>query len=101
MHADHQSVMENDPSFSKPSLYPHWSMIMLRPLLFGAILYTTTACSAIENHLGQAAEPGNSTEIIVEIPKGTTAGSLGSILAKAGVIDSADNFKNYIRLTTF
>ena len=74
-------------------------MIMLRSLLFGAILYTTSACSAIEDHLGAAAEPGNSTEIIVEIPKGTTAGSLGSILAKAGVIDSADNFKNYIRLT--
>ena len=72
---------------------------MLRSLLFGAILYTTSACSAIEDHLGAAAEPGNSTEIIVEIPKGTTAGSLGSILAKAGVIDSADNFKNYIRLT--
>ena len=72
---------------------------MLRSLLFGVILYTTSACSAIEDHLGSAAEPGNSTEIIVEIPKGTTAGSLGSILAKAGVIDSADNFKNYIRLT--
>ena len=42
---------------------------MLRSLLFGAILYTTSACSAIEDHLGAAAEPGNSTEIIVEIPK--------------------------------
>ncbi len=72
---------------------------MLRSLVLGTLLYVTTACSAVEDHLKQAADPSDTTEIIIEVPKGTTAGSLGSLLAKAKVIDSADNFKNYIRLT--
>ena len=72
---------------------------MLRSFVFGLVLYTSQACSAIEDHLGKASNPKDTNEIIIEIPKGTTAGSLGTILAKANVIDSADNFKNYIRLS--
>ena len=72
---------------------------MLRSFLFGLVLYTSQACSAIEDHLSKSSDPTNTDEIIIEIPKGTTAGSLGTILAKANVIDSADNFKNYIRLS--
>ncbi len=72
---------------------------MLRSILLSTLLYVASACSAVEGHLKQAADPSDTAEIIVEIPKGTTAGGLGSILAKAKVIDSADNFKNYIRLS--
>jgi UPF0755 protein len=58
-----------------------------------------TGCSSIEDHLGQAADPTDTAEIIIEVPKGTTAGKLGGILADSKVIDSADNFKYFISLT--
>ena len=72
---------------------------MWRSVVFGMILWGSQGCSSVADFLGSAADPSDTSEIIIEIPKGTTAGSLGGILAKAGVIDSADNFKNYIRLT--
>ena len=71
---------------------------LLRSTIFG-LFFHVTGCSAIEEHLGQAADPSDTNEIIIDIPKGTTAGTLGSLLAKSNVIDSADNFKNYIRLS--
>ena len=72
---------------------------MLRSFIFGLVLYTSQSCSAIEDHLSKSSDSKNTDEIIIEIPKGTTGGSLGTILAEANVIDSADNFKNYIRLS--
>ena len=69
----------------------HWLPLYTFGLLIG--------CSSVENHLGKAADPSDSTEVTIEIPKGTTAGKLGNILAEANVIDSADNFRYFVSLT--
>jgi len=63
------------------------------------LLYFFLACATISDHLGAAADPTDTTEIIFEVPKGTTARGLGTHLAKANVIDDADNFSNYVRVT--
>ena len=63
------------------------------------ILYFFLACTMLSNHFGSAADPSDATEIIFEVPKGITARGLGPHLAKSNVIDNADNFTNYVRLT--
>ena len=54
------------------------------------------ACSMIADQLGEPADSTDKTEISVTIPKGTNPRSLGKVLVKHKVIDSADNFTNYI-----
>ena len=53
----------------------------------------------IADQLGEPADSTDKTEIIVTIPKGTNPRSLGKVLAKHKVIDSADDFTNYVRIT--
>lgn len=63
------------------------------------LLYFFLACTMISEHLGTASDPTDSTEIIFAVPKGTSARGLGTHLAKANVINDADNFSNYVRIT--
>lgn len=65
---------------------------MLALLLLGA-------CNLVADHYGAAAEPGNAEPIEVTIPPGTSPRSLGAVLDSAGVIDSADDFTMYVRIT--
>ena len=57
------------------------------------------ACSMIAEQLGDPADSTDKTQIVVTIPKGTNPRSLGKVLAKHNVIDSADSFTNYVRIT--
>jgi UPF0755 protein len=65
---------------------------MLALLLLGA-------CNLAADHYGAAAEPGNTEPIEITIPAGTSPRSLGAVLGEAGVIDSADDFTMYVRIT--
>lgn len=62
-------------------------------------LLMLSACSFVADQLGAPADPADTTEIIFEVPKGTTPGRLGPLLADARVIDDASAFSNYVRLT--
>ena len=44
-------------------------------------------------------DPNDSTEIIFEVPKNTSPRGLGPLLQSANVIDSADDFTNFVRLS--
>ena len=57
------------------------------------------ACSIIADQLGDPADSTDTAEIIVTIPKGINSRSLGKVLAKHNVIESADRFTNYVRIT--
>ena len=56
-------------------------------------------CSMLADNFGSPADSSDTTEIIFEVPKGTMARSLGAGLSKADVVDSADNFNNYVKIT--
>ena len=71
---------------------------MLR-LFYSSCLGLLLGCGAIADHLGQSADPSDTKEVVIDIPKGTTAGGLGRILEDEKVIHSADNFMNYVRIT--
>jgi len=49
--------------------------------------------------IGGPADPADTQEILVDVPKGSTARSVGPILADAGAIDDAETFTLYVRLT--
>jgi len=56
-------------------------------------------CDMMANEYGAPADPDDHTEIVFEVPKGSRAGSLGPKLANLGVIEDADDFAMYIKLT--
>lgn len=56
-------------------------------------------CTMMADHFGAPADSSDTTEIIFEVPKGTMARSLGSHLVNAKIVDSADNFNNYVKIT--
>ncbi len=48
---------------------------------------------------GGPADLTDTTEIVVEVPRGATARSMGPILEEADAISGADSFVNYVRIT--
>ena len=63
------------------------------------IAFLFVSCTMVAEQLGAPKDPSNTTEQVFTVPKGTTARKLGPLLQEAGLIDSADNFKNYLRIT--
>jgi len=63
------------------------------------IAFLFLSCAMIAEQLGAPKDPSNTQEQVFTVPKGTTARKLGPLLLEAGLIDSADNFTNYLRLT--
>ena len=55
-------------------------------------------CSILAGLSGAPADPSDSTEVIVEVPKGATARGLGPLLAQAGVIDDGEAFRWFVRI---
>lgn len=53
------------------------------------------------NNLDNAKDPDSTEEISIEIPEGTYASEIGKILEKNGIINSALNFKVYLKLTKY
>ncbi|MCB9778901.1 MAG: endolytic transglycosylase MltG [Alphaproteobacteria bacterium] len=51
------------------------------------------------DHYGAPADPSDPTVHVVEVPRGATARSLAPALEAAGVVDSADDFVTWVRLT--
>ncbi len=47
---------------------------------------------------GAAPKPGDTTEVVFEVPKGSSARGLGPELAGAGLVQSADDWTWYLRL---
>ena len=56
------------------------------------------SCSIISGISGAPAEPENTSEIVVEVPKGATARGMAGPLASAGAIDDAEAFGWYVRI---
>ncbi len=55
-------------------------------------------CSILAGLNGAPADPSDATEVVVEVPNGANARSMGPVLASAGVIDDADSFVWYVRI---
>jgi UPF0755 protein len=72
-----------------------------RDILYGVymLLAFFFSCDQVADQLGAPKDPQNTTEVIFEVPKGTTARGLGTLLEKSGVIENADNFTYYVKLT--
>ncbi|MBR6472139.1 MAG: endolytic transglycosylase MltG [Firmicutes bacterium] len=51
------------------------------------------------NNLDKPKDPASTEEITIEIPEGTYASTIGEILEKNGVINSAFNFKLYLKMS--
>lgn len=56
-------------------------------------------CGVVADTYNKAADPSDTAEAIVSVPKGVTPRKLGPVLAEAGVIDDADDFTTYARLS--
>ena len=48
------------------------------------------SCSFVNGFSGRPADPSDQSEIVVTVPEGATARSMGSVLEAAGAIDNAD-----------
>jgi UPF0755 protein len=55
-------------------------------------------CSLLTGLNGAPVDPSDATEIVVNVPKGTTARAMGTVLEKAGAIDDAESFSWYVRI---
>ncbi len=58
-----------------------------------------SACAQIAANYGAPADPADPTELIVEIPAGTSARTLGPLLEAQKVVESGEDFTLYVRLT--
>ena len=56
------------------------------------------SCSSLGGLSGQPADPQDSTEIIIEVPKGATARGMGAHLENAGVLDDGEAFSWFVRI---
>lgn len=63
------------------------------------LLLTLLSCTMLTDHYDQAADPADTTELLYDLPRGTTARGAGEGLAAAGIIDDADDFAMYVRLS--
>ena len=57
------------------------------------------SCDAVIEQYNVAADPSDTTEFIFTVPKGANARKLGDPLKEKGVIDDADDFVTYIKLS--
>ena len=57
------------------------------------------SCDAFTEQYNVAADPTDNTAFIFTVPKGATARKLGNPLKEAGIIDDADDFGTYIKLS--
>ncbi len=62
-------------------------------------LLTLPGCNVLADYFGAARGPANADLVIFEVPQGSSARGLAPALADAGVVTSADNFVNYLRVT--
>lgn len=63
------------------------------------LLLALTGCSLVADSVGGPARPGDLASVVVTVPAGATARSMGPALEEAGVIESAGDFTLYVRLT--
>ena len=72
-----------------------------KDILQGATMFLAFlfACDQVADQFGAAKDPSDTTEIVFEVPKGTTARGLGPLLEKSGIIENADNFTYYVKIT--
>ena len=57
------------------------------------------SCDAVIEQYNTASDPSDTTEFFFTVPKGSTARKLGKPLQEAGIIDDADSFLTYIKLS--
>ena len=63
------------------------------------LLSLIISCSAMQEHYGAAADPSDRSEIIFEVPKGANIRSLAPSLEKENVINNAEDFVFYVKLS--
>ena len=78
---------------------PQHRKFMIKWIVTLCSLWLFSACGMVEDHFNQPADTSDTTEIIFEVPKGSTAKGLGTLLTEAHVIDDPDGFVNYVRLS--
>lgn len=65
-----------------------------------ALFLLLSGCDIVAHSvLDRAADPADPTPHVVEIPEGTTARAVGPLLQQAGVIDDAERFTWYVRMS--
>ncbi len=64
-----------------------------------AALSLLTGCSLVADHLGAPADPDQTDTVVFEVPAGASARSLAPALEAAGLIGSASDFVNWMRIT--
>ncbi len=57
------------------------------------------SCQLVIDQYNVPADASDSTEFIFEVPKGSNARSIGPKLKEAGIIDDADSFVSYVKLS--
>jgi UPF0755 protein len=62
-------------------------------------LLLLAGCTMVADQLGAPADPAATTPVVFEVPKGASVRTLGGPLAAAGLVRSADDFTNYVRIT--
>jgi UPF0755 protein len=67
--------------------------------LLASLLFLTTSCAAVESAIYAPVDAGNSEKRRFTVPQGSTANALGASLAEAGLVDSADRWKLYLKLS--
>lgn len=63
------------------------------------LLLILSACSALSGNFDAPADPNDSSETMVTVPKGATARTMAPVLEQAGIIDSASSFSWFVRLS--
>lgn len=63
------------------------------------LLLLLWSCATMAGLYDKPADPADSAEHVVTIPKGTTPRGLGKVLAEADIVDDAGGFTSYVRLS--
>jgi len=63
------------------------------------LLLILAACASLSGSFDDPADPNDTAETVVTVPKGATPRTLGPVLEQAGIIDSAGSFTWYARLS--
>ena len=62
-------------------------------------LLLLASCTMVADQLGAPADPTATSSVVFEVPKGAHIRALGGPLEAEGLVSSADDFTNYVRIT--
>ena len=75
--------------------------VKLFAIILILVVFAFVGCLIALNQMAKAYDPSDKTVVTVTIPSGSTTESIGHILVKKGVIESADAFKYYSKFKSY